>query len=129
MNQPKTFEELRLIIDQVKNTPLRLRLTNDEKNYQAIAKTSKVQNYINRIRETVSKEKFIMIESSFPYTWLLEFLPNVMHKIFWFNGDIDELKKYLNKLNNNKIEYCFFQNNPNRRSVSDIPHYHFFILG
>ncbi len=126
--QPKTFAELKINVENIKKSNKCLRLKKDQDYYVLESKTQKVKNRIDRIRLEVKKYGWTFTQNDFPYTWLLELLPDVEHKIFWFDGDTLKLNRFLATLKAQNSDFCYFQNRSVKRSIPDIVHYQFFVL-
>ena len=128
ITQPKTFAQLKKMMQTINQFEGSLRLPKDQKLYEtAITESIKMQITIDSIKKLVNEKGSTVTDNDFPYTLLLEFLPNVQHRLFWFNGNETEVKKFVSKLKKEKLDYCFFQNLPTKQSVPEIAHYHFFI--
>jgi hypothetical protein len=127
MKQPKTFLELQKFVLQINKSNVLLRLPKDQQEYNTKGKLDSNLKFISKIKETLQKQKAVLLPSNFPYTWLLQKLPRVKHYILWFDGNNGRLANQIMDLEKQNLKFCYFENNPNRRSIADISHYHFFV--
>ena len=102
--QPKTFAQLKAMMPTINQFEGSLRLPKDKDKYEtAILRTTKIQNKINSIKKLVNELGSTTTDNDFPYTYLLEFLPNVKHRLFWFNGKEGQVKKLVSKLKKDNL--------------------------
>ena len=89
-------------------------------------------NSIQKIKNNLMSNNYLFIDNDYPY----EFISNVSHKVFWFNDlynysqeeALDICIKQLKQVNFQYVDIVIMCNDIFRKSVSDINHYHVFIL-
>ena len=126
--QPRTFDELEANIQDYRMIKHSLRLSQDQIKYESESSTDIVKNRIATIREKVKTTGEVFTTNNFPYTWLLQYLPNAEHHIYWYDGDKTRFENFKNELEKiDGLRYCYFENQPVNRSIPDIIHYQVFV--
>ena len=97
-----------------------IRKENIQKSYELYKSNNLLKNFKMNIKKNITKYGYIITENDFPYN----LNNNVKHYIIWTNYDIFKIKKILNK---RFINYIFFRNLIENKSIKDIEHYHIFI--
>lgn len=126
---PKTWEELKETMIYLVDCPAEFfRLDEDEKRYYEYKNQGSREDALKPIYEQLGDEaKFI--DNIFPYTRVLQYLPNVLHLTLWNKkGKMSEaeIKKFVDQKYQGK-EWCFYERSTDLKSVPEIWHCHVFV--
>lgn len=127
---PKTWSELLALKNKIPKFRNNItRFTKDNQYYNNHQKSIPRQQYIQRIIDEIGNKNYKITPNKFPYSRLIQHLPNVKHYCLWSNikepsSDIieSEIKKKFPNLN-----YFWFVNPPNNKSIPEIWHCHIFV--
>lgn len=127
---PKTWKELKKLINILPYCGGEItRFPQDKEFYESYIHSLTPEEKINDILKQVRDNEVCLIKNIFPYTRLLQNLPNVKHYCLW-----SRIGSLLSKIIDQKIienfphcEYFWFENAPHIKSIPEIWHCHVFV--
>jgi hypothetical protein len=130
INSPKTWEELKQLKEYLSDcSPYDLRLDDDKIFYELYRKLVPRQIALDIIKQQIGENDVRIIKNNFPYTRILQYLPNVSHYCLWSKkGSLNENKiKELVELYFPQKDWFYSERLLNKKSVPEIWHCHIFV--
>lgn len=129
---PKTWEELVALRTYLDSCPgSYLRHPEDELFYSTYRELAPKNIFLEIIKRQIEPEKRKLLQNRFPYTRVLQHLPDVAQYVLWsLEGPLtdEEITEEVNKVFSD-YEWFAVESAPHRKSVPEIWHTHIFIKG
>jgi len=126
---PKNWEELVGMREFLATFPGEMRLKEDQEYYDLFSETVPREMILTLIRKQLKGSNVALVRNNFPYTKILQYLPEVKHFLVWsLSGEVSESK--IRELVTTKFpdkEWLYFITVDTVRSVPEIWHAHVFV--
>ncbi len=129
-NIPTSWEELQELREYLSDCdPVFLRLPEDKLFYELFRQLVPRDKALEIIHQQIGEQEIALIKNNFPYSYILQHLPDVVHYCLWSKkGALSEekIKQQVQLRFPNSI-WFFSERKVNHKSVPEIWHCHIFI--
>ena len=135
---PRSLAELKKHISALRHNS-NLRFESDVSGYRSWYSAIRRILFIVYIKLVLCFKEYHITRNHYPYTRLLQHLPEVEHKVLWYSGSRPSLKIRNNQLiliKNNKAkvvlkkcrDVCYFENPKGLKSIPSIHHFQVLVV-